>query len=136
MIRKKSYVKLSSDEKEVIEKISSISGISSNIVKQVFMAVLISFSLKAFSGEYEYDLPYLGKFQISTDKKVTEEGLQLVENYNVTTSSALHQILKQIENKEDVWLMDFFRNEIERLLGDILCINSKILPHSNEATHT
>lgn len=119
-LRKKNYVKQTADERNFSNDISTICGHPANVIKDVFMAVLIHFAINVYSGKNEFCLPYIGKIKVKTKLETTKNGFKMVEKFNIKTSPALHQILLNIQSKEDIFLMDFFVDEIREKLDDIL----------------
>lgn len=71
-------LKLSEDTKNIILEVSALSGISQNVIKEVFEYMLVNWAIKVTDNPNSYaslDIPYLGKVHVRyKDDKVSETG--------------------------------------------------------------
>lgn len=123
MSTKKNFVKLTSHEKNFIDKVSAISGIDHSTVKEVFLSTLIASTLEFYSGVNEINLPYLFKAKVSLEQ--LKEGADIQALYNIETSPSLHEVLLKIKSNSITWLEDFLKKEITKSLSSILEIEEE-----------
>lgn len=130
MSTKKNFVKLTSHEKNFIDKVSAISGIDHSTVKEVFLSTLIASTLEFYSGVSEINIPYLFKAKVSLDQ--LKKGADIQALYNIETSPSLHEVLLKIKSNSITWLEEFLKKEIAKSLSSILEIEEEETTEPNQ----
>jgi len=79
-MEKNNLLKISEDTKNVILEVSALSGISQNVVKEVFEYMLVNWAIKVADNQDEFanlDIPYLGSISVkyAGDKILTSGDL-------------------------------------------------------------
>ena len=122
-------MKLSSPEKNFVDKISAISGHDVSTVRDIFFSLLIATTLEAYTESNESNeihIPYLFKILIKckTEKvNPDKKAFQLKEEYEIETSNSLHEILVKIMAEDWEWVEGFLKKEIMQKINTILDID-------------
>lgn len=122
------YLKLSNKEKEYIKKLSTLSGISEAIVKEVFLAMLIIFSIEYFEQDEEFSLciPYTAILNITMEKKKTPKGVQPIVSIYAEPSDSLIRELDAIINGISTPIESKMKTKIHNNFKGNLDINDHI----------
>lgn len=114
-------IKLTQEEKQYISKIANITALDEKIVKQVFLSLITCVTLDMYAGKKEFTIPYFMKGDIKIKRKLLPEGgFEFVEEYNVKTLDGFHNICTRFESGQTLWIEQFIKAEITRVLNSKL----------------
>lgn len=114
-------LKLSEDTKNVILEVSALSGISQNIIKEVFEYLLINWAIKISDHPDDYadlDIPYIGTVHVKfVDDKVTETGdiKTEIESY-VDIDESFKNLIGTIHDEGRTELISMMMKKIEQAI--------------------
>jgi hypothetical protein len=110
---------ISSDEKQLLQKISSLCGVKQEIIKEIWQFTLFSSFLEILENKDKnyniISIPFLGKILIKPDK----EKLGELENFFILNEDT-KSIIKKIKHGYETELIQYFQdNFINRVLENI-----------------
>jgi hypothetical protein len=110
---------ISSDEKQLLQKISSLCGVKQEIIKEIWQFTLFSSFLEILENKDKnyniISIPFLGKILIKPDKEKPGE----LENFFILNEDT-KSIIKKIKNGYETELIQYFQdNFINRVLENI-----------------
>lgn len=120
-------MKLSSEEKNYLEKLSVLSGHDIKTIQDVFMAVLVAITMEVYAGSHKILIPFLFNMKVNFTEKQTDKKVKLEESYDVQTNQMLHEIFLKIRNNENTWVEDFIKKEIVEHINSILELNNETI---------
>lgn len=113
-------MRFSKTAKKVIDKISLISGIKKDNVREVFESLGILIILNYAHGE-ETEIPLIGNLQLEYKGDRYEEGLkEAIINGNVSYDDFIIRNIGQIHDEEETDVEKILRNKIHSSLGEYL----------------
>ena len=88
--------KLSVEDKNYIDSLSSVTGVPSSTLREVFLGILIHSAINK-EKEFEVNLPYLGKITVSNDSdanlKMYESSINFFETFNKGEDNWIEDVL-------------------------------------------
>jgi hypothetical protein len=110
---------ISSDEKQLLQKISSLCGVKQEIIKEIWQFTLFTSFLEILENKDKnyniIQIPFLGKILIKPDKEKPGE----FENFFVLNDDT-KSIIKKIKNGYETELIQYFQdNFINKVLENI-----------------
>jgi hypothetical protein len=110
---------VSSDEKQLLQKISSLCGVKQEIIKEIWQFTLFNSFLELLENKDKnyniISIPFLGKILIKPDKENPEE----YENFFIINEDT-KSIIKKIKNGQETELIQYFQNNfINKVLENI-----------------
>lgn len=129
-------LKLSEDTKNIILEVSALSGISQNVIKEVFEYMLVNWAIKISDNPDSYaslDIPYVGTVHVKFGKdKVTETGeLQTeVESY-VDIEDSFKSLVGIIHDEGRTELVTMMMKKIEQAIMVASSPVAKVIPKKN-----
>ena len=116
-------IRLSQEEKHVIERLSSISGENPKTIVRIFRAYFFMYAMSVINGEQDIQIPYIAKLNVK-HKKVKISGHNVLkEEFKVEPSRALHDVLVEATAGRTEGLQKYCMEEIQKLLSDVLEMN-------------
>lgn len=120
---KESFMKLTNQEKNFLEKIIAISALDKKVGKNFFRSQLVATTISLLSGENEIIIPYLCKLKIKYNQILTPEGIKLEVKLEAEPSEELVEEIKCILAEEDPPTKVYFKKEIAKELRNYLEID-------------
>lgn len=120
----KRYLKLSKEERAFIKKMSVISGESEAVIKNIFLSMLMAFTIEYFDADVDYNLciPYIANLKVDTENMATKKGLVKIVSILATASNTLKAEIKAIHNGEETptekMIKQKIKNRFESLITD------------------
>lgn len=111
--------RLSQEEKDFIEKISGLTGLKFNTVKDTFLAISTATALDMYSNKNEVVFPFLFKVKVNMGSSSSSD------SYQVEPFLALRNIIDKIHSHQSSWLEDYFKTQIRNLLFKILDVKEE-----------
>ena len=87
----KKYLKLSNEEKEYIKKLAVLSNSTEADITDIFLRMLIAFSLDYYDPEVEFNfcIPFIANLKVSVEETETSEGIQPYVKIEATPNDSL-----------------------------------------------
>ena len=129
-------LKLSEDTKNIILEVSALSGISQNVIKEVFEYMLINWSVKISDNPDTYsslDIPYLGTVHIRyKDDKVADDGSLFTEvDAYVDIDDSFKNLVGTIHDEGRTELVSMMLKKIEQAIMVASSPTTKVIPKKN-----
>lgn len=106
------FLNLSTEEKNFLEKISSISCVDKSTIKDILQAILKTITIEHFVDSNEVYIPYICSFEIDCYEKITENGVKTIINLNAEPSKHLIKEIKSINEGELLPTQNYTRQKI------------------------
>ena len=113
-------MRFSRNSKETIDKISLISGIKKDVIKEVFESLGILIILN-YSNNEDIEIPLLGKCKIEYIGENYDNGLkEAVVNGKVSFNDFIIRNIGQVHDQEETDVEKLLENKIHSALGEYL----------------
>ena len=113
-------VKLSTQEKHIIEKISCITGVSEKTIREVLKGLFLYAILELHVKKEKFCIPYFFNVNLELSKEVATGKFKLKENYDIETNPNFRKILISMIKEETTWIETVLKSEIKDLIKNIL----------------
>ena len=126
-------LKVSEDTKNIILEVSALSGISQNIIKEVFEYMLVNWAIKISDNPDSYaelNVPYLGTVNLKyKEDKVTPEGdlYTEVESY-VDIDDSFKSLVGTLHDEGRTELVSMMMKKIEQAIMVASSPVAKVIP--------
>lgn len=116
--------RLSGEEKDIIERISGLTGYKFNTVREVLLALSVMYTIDFKPNqEVELNIPYLFKVKVRIEKDHKKPGKEkLISLFNTEAAPAFNNILEKLESNQETWLTDYFKTNIRNFVSKTLDI--------------
>lgn len=113
-------MKLSSEEKNIVDKVAAISGNSPNVVREVFYGLLIATLMEVYEEKKELHIPYLFKVEMNYSIKPGNKTMVLSENHNFKSNKTLREEIIRLYMNEKTEVEKHLEKLIENHISKIL----------------
>ena len=115
-----SFFKLNDEEKDILEKISSISTRDKTIVKDVFKALLKTIVYKLYMDDNEIHIPYIGSLKIEYHDKLVHDHVEVVTDLTCTPSESLMAEIRAISEGNITPTKEYIKKRITKKFEELL----------------
>jgi len=115
-------MKVTNNERDIIEKVAILSGQDYQTVKKTFKGFVSALLMELYTTqessngskerEVQIELPFFGTVAISYKRKMVRKRYDVEEDIKVTPCNYFHNTLVRIENKEKTELQESLEYEI------------------------
>ena len=113
-------MKLSTNEREIINKISIISGLKIETIRNVFESLASVTIMDYIEGNVVY-VPFLGNFTINHIKDIKKNNRkEAIININFKPNPYISRNIGQINDGDESDIEKSFYNKIQETIGEIL----------------
>lgn len=114
----KHFLKLSSEEKDFLDKIVSISYVDKSTVKEVLQAILKVITVELYADSDTIYIPYICSLKISSCDSITQKGLETIVKLEAIPSKNLIEEVKAVNDGEITPTQEYTRQKILKSLED------------------
>ncbi len=116
--------RLSQEEKDLIERISGITGYKFNTVKDIFLALSVVYGMD-LNDKAEIAIPYLFKVKTGFDEDLRSGKRTLLPRFVVEPFYALKNVVEKMGREDGTWLHEYFKVQIRNLVSKTLDIKDE-----------
>lgn len=113
-------MKLTSEEKNIVDKIAAISGNSPTVVREVFYGLLIATLMELHCDNKTMHIPYLFKLDLDFSTKPAPKSLLLTEDHKFTSAKAFREEVIRLFSDEKTEVEKHLEKLIESHISKVL----------------
>ena len=113
-------LKITTEEKEFLERISAVSGHDIDIVRDIFLSLWISVTIELYQGKKDYNILFLFKVYFDYQQNFVRKGEKPKVFNKVIPNPAFSKTLLQVAKGETANLQALLKDELKSLINEII----------------